>query len=126
MLLVKTHLNKSKIHGIGLYADQFIPKGKAIYRCSPGLDINLSKNLFNKLDRCSKKQIKHYGHMSLKKNKWHLAFDDIRFCNHSKNGNITVDGNNRNYQLIAKRNINRGEEITQNYEEFENLRKELR
>jgi len=66
MLLVKTYLNKSKIHGIGLYAGQFIPKGKAIYRCSPGLDINLSKKQFNKLDYYSRKQIKHYGHLSQK------------------------------------------------------------
>lgn len=125
MLLVKTYLDKSKIHGIGLYAGQFIPKGKAIYRRSNDLDINLSRKQFSKLDHYSRKQIQHYGHLS-KNNKWHLAFDDIRFCNHSKNSNITIDKNNIKYQLIAKRNINKDEEITQNYREFEKLKKMLR
>lgn len=64
--------------------------------------------------------------MDPKNNKWHLAFDDIRFCNHSKNGNVTISKNDTKYQLIAKRNINQGEEITQDYKEFEKLRKELK
>lgn len=55
-----------------------------------------------------------------------MAFDDTRFCNHSKNGNITIDKNSIEYQLIAKRNINKDEEITQDYKEFEKLRKGLK
>jgi len=120
MLLVKTYLDKSKIHGIGLYADQFIPKGKAAYERSPNLDINLSKKSFNKLDYYSKKQIKHYGHMSLKRNKWHLAFDDIRFCNHSKNGNVTVSKKNTKYQLIAKKTLIKAKKLLKIIESLKN------
>jgi len=32
MFLVKTYLDKSKIRGIGLFADEFIPKGTLIWK----------------------------------------------------------------------------------------------
>ena len=32
MLLVKTTLRPSEVHGLGLFADEFIPKGIAIWR----------------------------------------------------------------------------------------------
>jgi len=126
MLLVKTYLDKSKIHGIGLFSGQSIPKGKIVYKLSPKLDINLPAGKFNKLDCYSKKQIKHYGHVIKKGDRWCLAFDDIRFCNHNKNGNITTDKKSAKYQLIAKTDIKKGDEITQDYAEFENLRKVLK
>ncbi len=43
MLLVKTHLGKSKINGIGLFADEFISKGKVIWKFTPGFDFVLTK-----------------------------------------------------------------------------------
>ena len=38
MLLVKTRLGASAIHGIGLFADEFIPKDTVTWRFTPGLD----------------------------------------------------------------------------------------
>jgi hypothetical protein len=32
MLLVKTKLGQSKIHGIGLFADELIPMGRIIFK----------------------------------------------------------------------------------------------
>lgn len=118
MLLVKTYIDKSAIHGIGLFAGQAIRKGVVVYKLSPGLDISLSKNEMNRLDSNSRELIKYHGYLE-KNNKWHLAFDNIRFCNHNKNGNITVDKSNKKYQLIAKRDIEKNEELTQNYKEYE-------
>jgi SET domain-containing protein len=43
MLLVKTRLDRSQISGIGLYADEFIPKGTIIWRFTPGLDLKLNQ-----------------------------------------------------------------------------------
>jgi SET domain-containing protein len=38
MVLVKTKVKESPIHGLGLFADQFIPKGTEIWRFTPGFD----------------------------------------------------------------------------------------
>lgn len=52
---------------------------------------------------------------------YHCDFDNTKFINHNKNGNITQDKAYQDMYLIAKRDINKGEELTQNYLEFENI-----
>ncbi len=125
MLLIKTRLNKSSVHDIGLFADQFIVKGSVVYKPSPNFDLDITDADYQKLDIYNKKQIKHYGYFNKRNNKWHLAFDDIRFCNHADVGNISVDNKSAEYQLIAVRDILAGEELLQNYQEFEQLREEI-
>ncbi len=38
MLLVKTKIGQSNISGIGVFADEFIPKGTVIWRYQEGFD----------------------------------------------------------------------------------------
>src|SRR6516225_3895295 len=38
MLLVKTTLRPSEVHGLGLFADEFIPKGTVIWRFDGRVD----------------------------------------------------------------------------------------
>ncbi len=126
MLFVKTRLEKSSVHGIGLFADQTIAKGSMIYKTSPDFDVDISDVDFQKLDTFSREQIRHYGYFDKRHDRWHLAFDDIRFCNHADVGNVSADTEATEYQLIAVRDISIGEELLQDYQEFEQLRKELR
>ena len=121
MFYVKIKLQQSRIHGIGLFADEDISTGKAVYCGNPKLDLLLTDKEFLKLSVNEQGTIKHYGYFDKYLKKWHLAFDDIRFCNHSSDGNISL----KNNKLVAARNIKKGEEITQNYEEFEELRENL-
>ena len=39
-MTVKTIIKESDIHGIGLFADEFIPKGTKIWEFTPNFDIN--------------------------------------------------------------------------------------
>ncbi|MFA4960445.1 MAG: SET domain-containing protein [Candidatus Pacearchaeota archaeon] len=119
MFHVKIKLSESKIHGIGLFANEDISKGKIVYSINEKLDLLLTEKNFLKLLDDEKCTIKHYGYFDKNRKIWHLSFDDIRFCNHSVNGNITIEDN----KLIAVRDIRKNKEITQNYGEFEELRK---
>lgn len=121
MFHVKTKLKESRIHGIGLFADQDIIKGSKIYSISEDLDLFLTDNALLDLSEDEIRTIKHYGYFDKEKSVWHLAFDDIRYCNHEKNANMILSTN----CLIAKRDIKKGEELTQDYSEFEELRPEL-
>ncbi len=49
MLLVKTKIGQSKIHGIGIFAEQFIPKGTVIWKFMSGFDLKVSKEQLEKL-----------------------------------------------------------------------------
>ena len=122
MFHIKTLIKKSSLHGIGLFADENVFKGQNVYTENQKLDLFLSNKEFSKLSTNEKTTIQHYGYFDMKRNKWHLNFDDIRFCNHDINGNITL----QNGILKAKKNIKKGEVLTQNYGEFEKLRDKLK
>ncbi len=121
MLLIKATVGPSKTHGLGLFADQDIPKGKRIWQFSPGLDLEITKAEFEKLSQYERDTILFYGFLSKKTDKYHLSFDNVRFINHSKEGNVGIDQtvDDVEYPLIATGDIKAGEEITQNYFEFD-------
>jgi uncharacterized protein len=122
MLLIKAIPKSSLIHGIGLFADQDIPKGTQIWKFSPALDLEISLSDFEKLSQYEKDYINFYGFLSKKTGNYHLSFDNVRFINHSKEGNVTIDMSvdDIQYPLIASKDIKKGEEVTQNYFEFDN------
>lgn len=122
MFHVKIKLGKSNIHGIGLFANQNISKGQLVYSINKKLDLIVSKNDFSELSKDEQSTIKHYGYFNKKDDLWHLAFDDMKFCNHSLDGNIFLDED----YILAKKYILNGEELTQDYSEFEDLREDLR
>jgi uncharacterized protein len=121
MLLIEATPKTSSLHGIGLFADQDILKGTRIWKFSPGLDLEIKPSDFEKLDQREKDVILFYGFNSKKTGNYHISFDNVRFINHSKEGNVSTDTSfdDIEYPLIANRDIKRGEEITQNYFEFD-------
>jgi len=122
MFYIRTSLKESPLHGIGLFSGENIAPWTKIYAPNPELDLFISPEKFLTLSNSDQETIQHYGYLDSKSGGgWHLAFDDIRFCNHSSRWNITL----KQGILYANRAIKAGEELTQNYEEFESLRSEL-
>jgi len=121
VLIIKATVKASSIHGLGLFADQDIPKSTKSWKFSPGLDLEISHSDFEKLSQQEKDTILFYGFNSKKTGNYHLSFDNVRFMNHSPNGNISIDVSVEDveYPLIANRDIKKGEELTQNYFEFD-------
>jgi len=117
MFKIKYFLDKSQIHGIGLFANQNIQEGNIVYVHNKDLDKIISQDEFERLELEEKRIFKHYGYFNPQEGVWRLDHDDIRFCNHSENSNITLV----NGKIIAKRNIKRGEELLQDYSEFGGL-----
>ena len=79
MLLVKTKIAKSSIHGIGVFADQPIKKGTVIWKFMPEFDISFSKQEVEKLSNPAKEQFYHYAYFDKKYGKYVLCSDDARF-----------------------------------------------
>ncbi|MFH1456604.1 MAG: SET domain-containing protein [Patescibacteria group bacterium] len=121
MLLVKTKIGQSKIHGIGLFADQFIKKGTPIWRFNPGLDLKITEEEFEKLPELAHECYSHYCYHSIVDNTYVLPFDDARFFNHSKKSNTTsIDVPDDPEGLeIASKDIKVGEEILCDCKEFD-------
>jgi uncharacterized protein len=125
MLLIVASVKPSVIHGLGLFAAEDIAVGMPIWRFSPGLDLEIKPVDFDKLTRYEQDIILFYGFRSLKTGNHHLSFDDVRFINHAEQGNVTIDDarasseDDVEYMLVAARDIVAGEELTQNYFEFD-------
>jgi len=121
MIHIKYKLGKSKLHGIGLFTDEDLEKNQLVYTASPLLDVNITQEQFDSLNEKERKEIKYWGFWDKPNKVWHVDFDNTRFINHSINLTLTQDLKHEEAYLIATRNIKAGEELTQNYLEFEDI-----
>ena len=113
MLLVKTYLAKSKVHGLGVFAGQSIRKGAKIWRFVYGFDRFYTRKRLAKLPKAARDFINLHGYQW--KNEILLSMDYDTFMNHSENPNTDF----HNGFVIARSNIRKGEEITNDYRAFE-------
>lgn len=113
MLCVKTVLKQSLIHGIGLFADEDIPKGTIVWKFNDLIDLVLSEEQIDSLEEASKSQILNYSFKTVN-GYYVLVGDDNRFINYSKDPNI-IDIDDIESPSIAIRDIKKGEELTCDY-----------
>ena len=66
MLLVKTKLDLSGIHGIGLFANEFIPKDTVIWKFNRLIDLRCSESEIGQLPEYSREQICNAPPMGVK------------------------------------------------------------
>lgn len=111
MLKVKTKLGISNIHGIGLFADEFIPKGAMIFVEDEFTKI-LTVDEYEKLEPIQKNFFKRYSYY--KNDVYKCSLDNDRFMNHSDTPN-TFDINEYTFAMY---DINIGDEITCNYDDI--------
>ena len=113
MLLVKTYLDKSAIHGLGVFAGQFIRKGTKIWRYVEGFDRAYSPQQFARLPKPARDYIRFHGYRV--NGEIILTADHDCHMNHSDDANTYL----HNGYAIARRNIAKGAEITNDYREFD-------
>lgn len=116
MLRVKVKIGPSTINGIGLFANQFIPKGTTTWQYDPEFDTAFDENVLERLPNIQAREdflkYSYYDH-NLKKNI--LCSDNQRFINHSKKPNVESTPE----KDVAMRDIQIGEEILSDYTQFE-------
>jgi SET domain-containing protein len=113
MLLVKTYLDKSPIHGLGVFAGEFIRKHTRIWRFVEGFDRFYSPKEFARLPKPARDFIKFHGYRV--DGEILLTVDHDRHMNHSDEPNTYL----KNGYAIARVDIRKGEEITNDYREFD-------
>ena len=114
-------LDRSPIHGIGLFTAEDVAKGQLIYTASPVIDMDITDDQFKSLSATEKKEIQYWGFFDEPSQCWHVDFDVSKFINHAYDGTVTQDERHDDAYLVATRDIKAGEELTQNYLEFESV-----
>lgn len=115
MLLVRTKIAPSTSSGIGLFADQFIPKGTMVWKFMPGFDLLMAEEEIKKLSVPTREQFYNYAYLDKKYGKYLLCSDDARFFNHSDQPNCDERTDDI---TTATRDIKAGEELIVNYKDF--------
>jgi hypothetical protein len=113
MLLVKTYLDRSPIHGLGVFAAEFIAKETKIWRFVEGYDRCYTPKQFAKLPRQAREFLKDYAYRV--DGEILFTVDNDHYINHSDRPNTYLKGG----YAIALRNIRKGKEITNDYREFD-------
>ena len=113
MLLIKTSVGKSRIHGLGVFAAESIRKGQPIWRYVEGFDRCWTPAQFAKLPKPAREFLKTHAY----KIDGEIVFtvDHDRHMNHSENSNTHWHRG----CIRARRPIAKGEEITNDYRDFE-------
>src|SRR3989344_6480473 len=121
MLLVKTKIESSKIHGIGVFADEFIPKGTTIWKFTPGFDIKFTREQILNFPELLQIYIYKYSWKGTKSKLYCFSSDNGKYFNHSNNPNTLSKYQDNEEEVIttAVRDIQVGEELTDNYSSFE-------
>lgn len=120
MLLVRTRLAESRIHGIGLFADEPIVKDTVIWKFHPRIDIRIEPSEIDALSWPAQEQMRRYAYREKHSGLYVLCGDDARFFNHSDVPNCIdlYDGVDADV-TIALRDIEAGEELTCDYAMFD-------
>jgi len=122
MLTIRASAQKSLIDGIGLFADEDIPKGAITWTYDPRFDISFLPEELDSFSSLQKDFLLKYSYLSISLKKYILSVDDSRFTNHSSirsNVESIFDPETGESMGVAKCDIMKGEELLANYREFD-------
>jgi SET domain-containing protein len=118
MLMVRARVAPSDLHGLGLFAAEFIPRGTIVWTFVAGFDHTFTQSQLLALPLHVRERVLFYcdGDFDPATGVHTLSGDDARFTNHSNQPNTAnaPDG----ISTLAIRDIQSGEEITWDYRSF--------
>jgi SET domain-containing protein len=120
MLLVKTYVAPSRIHGMGLFAAGPIAKGTPFWRFEPGFDQAISPERLAALPSLTQQHIRWFAYVSQTDGHYILSADFCCFMNHDAAPNTgAAIGSVPPVTTVALRDIAQGEELTCDYFAFD-------
>lgn len=120
MMLIKTRVAPSAIHGLGLFAVNAVRRGTPIWKFQPGFDQVFSAEQSAALPPLTQQHLQWFAYLSRAEGGWILSGDHACFMNHSGTPNTGADaGGPPPVVTVALRDIAAGEEITCDYFAFD-------
>jgi SET domain-containing protein len=114
MMLVRNYIDKSPIHGIGVFAGEFIPKGTCIWELTPGCDQVYGEDALAAMTPVQREIVLFYGYVEAGIEGIILCCDNARHYNFSSDPNSGSDDRVKHgaRSTYALRDIAEGEELT--------------
>jgi SET domain-containing protein len=123
VLLVPVRIDRSALHGLGVFTVGPIAARTIVWSFTPGFDLDLDPRLLAEQPEHFRKVMLHYGYVDPRLNRFILCCDDCRFMNHSDTPNVRTRWGDEPHGVdVAMRDIAAGEELTVDYESIEGSR----
>jgi SET domain-containing protein len=117
MLLIKTSLRQSAIHGLGCFTEENIRKGQLVWEYDERVDLHLPVRQVAEFPMPFQDFLSMYGYTEMRAGEKVviLCGDHSRHINHSESPNLS----DTPAHSIALRDIEAGEELTCDYRSFD-------
>lgn len=120
MMLIRTRVQPSAIHGLGLFAIEPVPRGTPIWRFQPGFDHAFTPGEIAALPVVAQEHVRWFAFLNPEDGSMTLGGDHAIFMNHSAPPNTGAPPDAPlPVTTVALRDIAPGEEITCNYFDFD-------
>lgn len=119
MLRIKTYLDKSPVHGIGIFAGEDVAEGAVVWEFNPIVDLEFPLDRWEQMQQtvCAASFLEIEKYAYKEKNRIVVCLDNAQFMNHDDtdfNVANSQDGNT----MTARFAIAAGEELLCNYFEY--------
>ena len=113
MLMVKTYVAPSLIHGVGVFAAELVKSGTRVWVLNPIIDVEITAEQIAALPEAARETALAHSFVN-DDGRMILSRDNAVFFNHSADPNTMAkpEGN------VALRDIAIGEELTEDYRRF--------
>jgi len=115
MIVVPTYLEKSPVHGFGVFAKEFIKKGSKVWEFNPIFDVRFTDAEFERLPPSVKAEIEHHLYQPEQGGVLYYESTMGRYMNHSREPNVDFSDVGVGW---ATRDIKPGDELTCDYRHF--------
>lgn len=115
MIIVQTYLDKSPIHGFGVFASGFIPKGAKVWEFNPLFDICFTEEEFEKLPPSVREEIEIHLYQPEQSGLLYYESTMGKYMNHSGEPNVDFSEVGVGW---ATRDIHPDDELTCDYRHF--------
>ena len=128
MYIKKVKVDESQIDGKGVFAQETIKEGEVVWIFKDGYDNKKTNEEFQQLAESEKRHLSHTAYLSPWSKMWVYPpyGDAAEYTNHSIDNNLGVvydPAVSPEPIFIADRDIEIGEELTNNYHEFDETTK---
>lgn len=117
MLRIPTRVGPSRIHGLGLFATEDVPRGTVVWRLDAGFDLEVDEVAAAALPPTARDQLDRYAYTDPVRGVRILCADDARFFNHADAANCGDSSEEGPDVTVALRDVAAGEELTWDYRE---------
>jgi SET domain-containing protein len=109
------------MQGVGLFADEYVPKGTVVWKFTPNFDQKFTEEEVLNFPENVQMFLARYAWLSSKTNMYCIASDNGKYFNHSEDPNVSSSylDDEDEVVTVATKDIQKNEEITDNYANFE-------